>query len=79
MFNTKDQQGRDVGVMAKTLQLEGNVLQYHLDRLQEANLAEMTSFNYLHGHVYWDCRKPIDGILHASKLRHAGCPLPSEH
>src|SRR5262249_11264622 len=54
MFKTKSQEDRDVGVMASSLGLEGNVLQYHLDRLQEANLAESTGFNYVLERVYWD-------------------------
>jgi predicted ArsR family transcriptional regulator len=44
---------RDVGAMAEKLRFERNVLQCHLDRLQETGLVETTGGNYLHGHVYW--------------------------
>jgi hypothetical protein len=40
--------------MPRIIDLERNVLQFHLDRPQEANLAESTGFNYVMGHVYWD-------------------------
>ncbi len=54
LFKTTDHELRDVGAMARTMDLEKNALQYHLDLLQEANLAENTGFNYVTGHVYWD-------------------------
>jgi hypothetical protein len=54
LFKTTDQELRDVSAMAIVIDLERNVLQYHLDRLQEANLAESTGFNYMTGRVYWN-------------------------
>ncbi len=54
MFRTTNYQGREVGAMATVLQLERNVLKYHLDRLEQADFAEMAGGNYLHGHIYWD-------------------------
>ena len=33
--------------------MDRGVLEYHLDRLNEAGLAETTGGNYLHGHIYW--------------------------
>ena len=44
---------RDVGALAAVLKMEKGVVQYHLDRLDEAGCAESTGANYLHGHVYW--------------------------
>src|ERR1700730_15242069 len=44
---------RDVGAMAQALGMERGLLEYHLDRLDEAKLAETAGGNYLHGHVYW--------------------------
>jgi hypothetical protein len=54
LFKTTDHKLRDVGAMAIIIDLERNILQYHLGRLQEANLAECTDFNYVTGRVYWD-------------------------
>jgi hypothetical protein len=53
LFRASDMDHRDVGIMAQALQFEKSVLQYHLDRLDEIGLAEVTGANYLHGHVYW--------------------------
>ena len=53
LFKAPDLDHREVGVMARQLGLEGNVLQYHLDRLDERKLAEMASFDPDLGHVYW--------------------------
>jgi hypothetical protein len=53
MFKTKNPEDRDVGILASNLGLEGNVSQYHLDRLQDAKLAESTGFNYMLARVYW--------------------------
>jgi DNA-binding MarR family transcriptional regulator len=54
LFKMTDPEHRDVGVMAKVINLERNALLYHLDRLEEAKLAENTGFNYVSGRVYWD-------------------------
>jgi DNA-binding MarR family transcriptional regulator len=53
MFRTQRHEDRDVGAMAGVLELERSVLEYHLDRLADAKLAETAGGNYLHGHVYW--------------------------
>jgi hypothetical protein len=53
LFRTRELEERDVGAMADALQMEGGVLQYHLDCLQESNLADVSGGNYVHGHVYW--------------------------
>jgi hypothetical protein len=53
MFRTQRHEDRDVGAMAGALELERSVLEYHLDRLADAKLAETAGWNYLHGHVYW--------------------------
>jgi hypothetical protein len=54
MFRADNYEHREVNAMAKALQLEENVLRYHLDRLQEAKLTETTGFNYVQGAAYWD-------------------------
>ena len=53
LFRAKEMHDRDVGNMARALEMERGVLQYHLDRLHEAKLADVTGGNYLHGHTYW--------------------------
>lgn len=53
LFEASELEDRDVGAIATTLQMEKGILQYHLDRLEEAKFADVTSANYLHGHVYW--------------------------
>jgi DNA-binding transcriptional ArsR family regulator len=53
IFKAKEIDERDVGNMALALNMDRSVMQYHLDRLAETELAEMTSFNYLHEHTYW--------------------------
>jgi DNA-binding transcriptional ArsR family regulator len=53
LFKANLPEARDVGNMAMTLGMERGVLQYHLDRLYDAGLAETAGANYLHGHVYW--------------------------
>jgi DNA-binding transcriptional ArsR family regulator len=53
MFRTPRLEDRDVGAIARALNLERGVLEYHLDRLADAKLAETAGGNYLHGHVYW--------------------------
>jgi hypothetical protein len=54
MFRATDYERRSVVGMCNELRLEKNILQYHLDRLQESKLADVVSFNYQSGHVYWD-------------------------
>ncbi|MGA9195106.1 MAG: hypothetical protein WB037_08455 [Pseudolabrys sp.] len=53
IFRAEDMEDRDIGIMARKLSMERGILQYHLDRLKEAGLADVTGGNYLHGHVYW--------------------------
>jgi DNA-binding transcriptional ArsR family regulator len=53
LFKTHEMDDQDVGAMARALTMERGVLQYHLDRLDEAKLAECTGGNYVDGHVYW--------------------------
>jgi len=53
LFRTAELDDRDVGAMARRLEMERALLQYHLDRLLDGRLAEETGGNYLHGHVYW--------------------------
>jgi DNA-binding MarR family transcriptional regulator len=54
MFKAANYLSRDIGAIAIALRLERGIVQYHLERLHEANLAESAGGNYLHGHVYWD-------------------------
>ncbi len=53
IFNTPILDGREVGVMALALRLQRNVLQYHLDCLKQADLADIASGN-VDGSVYWN-------------------------
>jgi hypothetical protein len=53
IFKARNNEDRDVGTMANALHMERGVLQYHLDRLNEAGLALMTGGNYVDGHTYW--------------------------
>jgi DNA-binding transcriptional ArsR family regulator len=53
MFRAKTIEERDVGNMARALNMERGVMQYHLDRLKEAGFAGSTGGNYLHHHTYW--------------------------
>jgi hypothetical protein len=53
LFRAPDIEDRDVGLMASAMGLERGIVQYHLDCLAEAEMAETTGGNYLHGHVYW--------------------------
>jgi DNA-binding transcriptional ArsR family regulator len=53
IFKSPTLEHRDIGAMARALKMELGILQYHLDRLREAGLAEITGGNYLDGHVYW--------------------------
>jgi DNA-binding MarR family transcriptional regulator len=42
-----------LGAMAKGLAMDQSLLQYHLERLQKAGLADLVGGNYLHDQVYW--------------------------
>lgn len=53
LFRTKNPDERAVEALAVALTMERRVLQSHLDRLREANLAQMTGRNYASGHAYW--------------------------
>src|SRR3989442_1763854 len=52
IFKAKDIDDRDVGAMARALGMDRGVLQYHLDRLEEAGLADVTGSSG-DGHIYW--------------------------
>ena len=52
-FKAPQVEQRDVGNAARAMNMERNVLQYHLDRLKDAGLAQSAGGNYLHGHSYW--------------------------
>lgn len=47
LFKAETREQRSVGAMVKTLAMERNVLQYHLDRLQKAGLVDILSGNSL--------------------------------
>ena len=53
LFRAKKPEERAVEAVAAALNMERGVLQPHLDRLREANLAQMTGRNYASGHAYW--------------------------
>jgi DNA-binding MarR family transcriptional regulator len=53
MFLTETRGQRDVGVMARRLKIDRQVLQGHLDRLQASRLAESERENHRLGHLYW--------------------------
>ena len=53
MFKTERHDLRDVGVMARALGLERSLMQYHLDRLRDAKLADSAGGNYVLKHIYW--------------------------
>jgi hypothetical protein len=53
LFRARESEDSDVGVMSHALGMERSVVQFHLDQLQELNLADVTGSNFMHGHVYW--------------------------
>jgi DNA-binding MarR family transcriptional regulator len=53
MFKTEDLEQRDVGAMARQLNMDRSVFVYHLDRLFDRGFAESIGGNYRHGHIYW--------------------------
>jgi len=53
IFKAEQIVDRDVGNMARALNMDPGVLQYHLDRLEETGLADVTGGNYIDGHIYW--------------------------
>ena len=53
LFSTKNWGHRDVGVMARKLNMERHVLLYHLDGLHARGLAESGRENHRLGHIYW--------------------------
>jgi hypothetical protein len=53
LFTASEMDDRDVGTMAAILRLDKGMLEYRLDLLDDAKLAENTGFNYVSGHVYW--------------------------
>ena len=44
---------KDVGITARILGMEKGVVQYHLDQLKSAGMANCTSGNYVKHHMYW--------------------------
>jgi DNA-binding MarR family transcriptional regulator len=52
LFRTDDLDDRDIGAMARALSMDRGTMQYHLDRLDEAKLAQCTGGN-ADGSVYW--------------------------
>jgi DNA-binding MarR family transcriptional regulator len=53
LFKAIEPDDRDVRAMAKGLATDQSLLQYHLERLQKAGLADLAGENYLHDQVYW--------------------------
>jgi DNA-binding MarR family transcriptional regulator len=53
LFKAIELDHRDVSAMAKGLAMDQSLLQYHLDRLQKAGLADLVGGSYLHDQVYW--------------------------
>jgi DNA-binding MarR family transcriptional regulator len=53
LFSTKNWGHRDVGVMARKLNMERHALLYHLDGLHARGLAESGRENHRLGHIYW--------------------------
>jgi DNA-binding MarR family transcriptional regulator len=53
LFKATREQERDVKAMAAGMGMERGVLQYHLDRLREAGLANRAGGNALRGDTYW--------------------------
>jgi len=53
LFNTEEMEDRDAGAMAVRLGLPKGVMQYHLDRLEEAGFADISGSHPELGHVYW--------------------------
>ncbi|HML08288.1 MAG TPA: hypothetical protein VK430_09215 [Xanthobacteraceae bacterium] len=53
LFQTDEMEDRDVRVAARSLGITKPMLQYHLDLLDEAKLAECTGYNTLSGAVFW--------------------------
>ncbi|MET4601084.1 DNA-binding MarR family transcriptional regulator [Bradyrhizobium sp. JR4.1] len=53
LFRADDIDDRDTRVIARALGMELSVLKYHLDRLDQAGLAQVGSANYVSGAVYW--------------------------
>jgi predicted ArsR family transcriptional regulator len=53
LFKAEERGDRDVEAMAKRLEMERNVIRYHLDQLKEAGLADIESGKYIHGPIYW--------------------------
>jgi hypothetical protein len=53
IFNSPTLDDREVRAMSLTLQLQRNVLQYHLDCLNQAGLADIAGGN-IDGSVYWN-------------------------
>jgi DNA-binding MarR family transcriptional regulator len=53
MFKTEDLEQRDVGAMARQLNMDRSVFVYHLDRLFDRGFAESIGGNYRSGHIYW--------------------------
>jgi hypothetical protein len=53
LFMTDAREERDLGTMSKKLGMERNLLQYHLDQLGAAGLADLASGKLLYGRARW--------------------------
>jgi hypothetical protein len=51
LFGADELEDRGIGAIARALGLEKGILQYHLDRLQEAKFADMTGSD--DDDIYW--------------------------
>ncbi len=54
LFRHSALEQRDIGVMGNRLNQEPGVLQYHLERLEERELAQCAGGNYMSGEEYWE-------------------------
>jgi HEPN domain-containing protein len=53
MFKADNMDDRDLGIMARRLEMEKGVMQCHLDRLQEAGFADISGSHPDFDEVYW--------------------------
>jgi predicted ArsR family transcriptional regulator len=53
LFKAEARGERDVETLSRKLEMERNVIRYHLDQLKEAGLADIESGKYLYGPIYW--------------------------
>ena len=53
LFKAEARGDRDVETIAEKLEMERNVIRYHLDQLKEAGLADIESGKYVYGPIFW--------------------------